>query len=276
MSSVPALYTALVDDAGLFPPSRLPMAAALDRHRRDATAAHPVLTHRFLCPASQLHSLRAHLGDDERIRLGIIGDTGIDRVGPAFDEVAADGRISVETVEVALPPTAGAGEVRAAVSRLADVDAQVFVELSRAPGWRDALQTVAAAGLGAKVRCGGVRADLFPTQEELAAFVTAAVDAGLACKATAGLHHAVRYRDPLTGFDHHGFLNLLLAVSRAVQRAPDADVVRVLAIDDACALAGAARAVTEPVARATRDVLVAYGSCSTTDPVADLTALDLI
>ena len=106
--------------------------------------------------------------------------------------------------------------------------------------------------------------------------LVAAVDAGLACKATAGLHHAVRHRDPLTGFDHHGFLNLLLAVSRAVQRAPDADVVRVLAIDDAGSLVGAARAVTEPVARATRDVLVAYGSCSTADPVADLTALDLI
>ncbi|HEX6257520.1 MAG TPA: hypothetical protein VFZ70_17050 [Euzebyales bacterium] len=276
MSSVPALYASLVDDAGLFPPSRLPMPAALDRHRDDVAAAHPVLTHRFLCPASQLDVLRAHLAKDEEIRVGIIGDTGIDGLRPALDEVAFDDRVRVETVEAALPPGAGPAEVQAAVARLAAVDAQVFVELPRAPGWRDALQTVATAGLGAKVRCGGVRADLFPTQEELAAFVVAAVDAGLACKATAGLHHAVRHRDPLTGFDHHGFLNLLLAVSRAVQGAPDADVVRVLAIDDAGSLVGAARAVTEPVARATRDVLVAYGSCSTADPVADLTALDLI
>jgi hypothetical protein len=275
MRTVPALYAALVDDAGLFPPSRLPMPAALDRHRHDVAAAHPVLTHRFLCPASQLDDLRAHLGDEE-IRIGIIGDTGIDGIGPALVDVGVDDRVHVETVEVALPPTASSAKVPAIIARLADVDAPVFVELPRTAAWQESLQVVATAGLGAKVRCGGVRADLFPTREELAAFVIAAVDAGVACKATAGLHHAVRYRDPLTGFDHHGFLNLLLAVSRAVQRASDADVVRVLAIDDASSLADAARVVTEPVARATRDILVAYGSCSTTDPVADLSALDLI
>ena len=37
---------------------------------------------------------------------------------------------------------------------------------------------------------------------------------GVPVKATAGLHHAVGYHDPATGFDHFGFLNLLLAIHR--------------------------------------------------------------
>ena len=56
------LLAGLVDDAGLFPPEQLPMAAALARHRADEAAGHPMLTHRFLCPASRLGELRAELG----------------------------------------------------------------------------------------------------------------------------------------------------------------------------------------------------------------------
>ena len=35
-------------------------------------------------------------------------------------------------------------------------------------------------------------------------------------KCTAGLHHAVRHRAADTGFEHHGFLNVLLAVAAAL------------------------------------------------------------
>ena len=43
------LTSALVDDAGLFPPEELDMALAVARHRRDRAAGSPVLTHRFVC-----------------------------------------------------------------------------------------------------------------------------------------------------------------------------------------------------------------------------------
>jgi hypothetical protein len=52
------LYTALVDDAGLFPPTSLHMDEALKRNRRDLERGSEVLTHRFLCPASRLERLR--------------------------------------------------------------------------------------------------------------------------------------------------------------------------------------------------------------------------
>ena len=47
----------------------------------------------------------------------------------------------------------------------------------------------------------------------------ACVDRGVAVKCTAGLHHAVRHTDPATGFEHHGFLNVLLAASALAEGA---------------------------------------------------------
>src|SRR5688500_3949482 len=95
--SVPRLFTALVDDAGLFPPERLAMADAVARHRADAARGHPVLPLRFLCPASRLHELAGQLGEDEAIRVGVVVDTDLDRL------LGVDARLDIETVEVPLP-----------------------------------------------------------------------------------------------------------------------------------------------------------------------------
>jgi hypothetical protein len=99
------------------------------------------------------------------------------------------------------------------------------------------------------------------------------VVADLPFKATAGLHHAVRYTDPETGFTHHGFLNLLLAVAAALSKG---EVEEVLAATDADALADAAKAMDHDTARAVRRLLVAYGSCSISTPLADLVELGLL
>lgn len=275
MRRVPALLAALVDDAGLFPPEQLSMDRAVARHRADAAAAHPVLTHRFLCAAGRLADLRSELTDDV-LRLGLILDTGPAGVDAAVAAVRAEPRLRLETVEVALPATDVAGAARTHVPRLATVDAPVFIELPRAPGWRAALEVVASAGVGAKVRCGGVDAALFPSAAELAAMVTAIVAAGVPWKATAGLHHAVRHRDRRTGFDHHGFLNLLVAVSRAVDGGTEDGVTAALAIDTGSALAAEVRVAGDAVGARARRSLVAYGSCSTSEPIADLDALGLL
>jgi hypothetical protein len=134
-----------------------------------------------------------------------------------------------------------------------------------------------AAGLrGAKVRCGGARADLFPSPEELAAFVCACFEHGVPFKATAGLHGAVRHADSQTGFVHHGFLNLLLAAVRAVSGAPLEDVAAVLASTDGPALVAEARAVSGRDLSAARLLFRAYGSCSTSEPVEEATRLGLL
>lgn len=275
VTRVPALLAALVDDAGLFPPELLPMDRALARHRADAAAAHPVLTHRFLCAAGRIDELRSELSDAP-LHLGLIVDSDPSVAGAAVATVRADARLRLETVEVALPAGDAAEAARAHVPMLASLGAPVFVELPRAPGWRAALDVLAAVGVGAKVRCGGVDAALFPSAAELAAMVTAIIAAGASWKATAGLHHAVRYRDRGTGFDHHGFLNLLVGVTRAVDGGSEDDVVEALEIDAGPVLAAEVRAAGEVIGARARRSLIAYGSCSTSAPIADLDALGLL
>jgi len=289
------LLAALVDDAGLFPPEQLPMAEALARHRADEAAGHPMLTHRFLCPASRLGELRKELasagprdvgggqaGSNVQassrrtgpLRLGVIADTGVDGLAAVQAEVTAEPAVALETVEVAAP---SAGAVTAALDAVAGVETAVFVEGPRDPGW---VATLAArrgpGGLrGAKVRCGGATADMFPSPEELAAFLCACADGAVTFKATAGLHGAVRRRDEATGFVHHGFVNLLAATARAAAKAPAADVAGALASTDGRALVAELQGLPERTVVLTRSLFRAYGSCSTSEPREEAAALGL-
>ena len=276
--TVSRLFTNLVDDAGLFPPEKLPMDAAVVRHRADESAGRPVLTQRFLVPAGALDELRERLRPDERWRIGLIVDVGLDKLSALLATVDTDERLTLETVELRLP----GGDPRAAVEQVVAVVGErpgthTCVELSPAtPGWKDAMAAVVERGLTVKVRCGGIKAHLFPTAAQLAAFLTAAARQRVPFKATAGLHHAVRYRDPTTGFTHHGFLNLLVATARAVDGAGQAEVEAALLIDDGTELAARARGLPADTADLARRRFLAYGSCSTSEPVQDLADLGLV
>ncbi|MFC4899688.1 hypothetical protein ACFQVD_35505 [Streptosporangium amethystogenes subsp. fukuiense] len=256
------LFRGLVDDAGLFPPTGLPMAEALERHRNDLAGNDPVLTHRFLCPAGRLEELRDHLTFP--IRLGLIMDTP---VLPPLDDL--DG-LAVELVEV----RQAADETPQAVSERLTAGlpggARLFVEVpldGRGSLPRD------GSGPGLKFRCGGLTADAFPGAADLGALIAHCAEYGVPFKATAGLHNAVRHFDSALGVDRHGFLNLVLAVCAAVE---GRDPVPVLKLTDVGELVRLARAVPQETATRARKLLVSYGSCSTSTPIEDLTALGLV
>jgi hypothetical protein len=272
------LLSALVDDAGLFPPESLPMPAAVARHRADEAAGSPMLSHRFLCPASRIAELRDELarsGDGGPLRLGVILDRGLDGRAAAQAEVAAEPLLVLEMIEVAAPSAEAVGDV---LEALVGVEPAAYVEGPRSPDWVKTLATWDRPGglRGAKVRCGGARAELFPPPEELAAFVCACAEHRVPFKATAGLHGAVRHRDEQTGFVHHGFLNLLVGAVRAVSGAPVAEVATVLASTDGPALAAEARALPGRAIVLTRSTFRAYGSCSTSEPLAEAAHLGLL
>ncbi|GAA3748105.1 hypothetical protein [Streptomyces tremellae] len=277
-----ALLAHLVDDAGLFPPTALPVAEAVARHRRDQTAGHPMHTLRFLVPVGRLDGLRAELGSADRLRLGLIadaagpGDAG-ERLRAALAAVADDERLETALVEAPLTVfgTDPARAVPAVLAATADAGVPVFLEPA-APRGVDALLAAVqgTAGVGAKLRCGGLRAEQFPSPAEVAHFVTACARAGVPFKATAGLHHAVRHRAGQTGFTHHGYLNLLLASALAAAgpgaMAPVLHALETTSADD---LARGLAAVPAPAVAAARTLFVSYGSCSTRTPVSEARTL---
>lgn len=259
-----ALLAALVDDAGLFPPTGLAMPAALSRHAADLSDETGVLSHRFVCPVARFDELVAAL--ERPISLAAI--TSIERASleALSERVRADERLELAGIE------------GLAAGDLGDLEAEVpvFVEVPLKKKWRPLLDELATAGLSAKVRCGGLEADLFPTREELGSFLAACASAGVSFKATAGLHHALSYLDPATGFSHHGFANLLLAACRAADGGGEEDVVAALGLSDPVALVEELEAVGPELAGRARGLFVSYGSCSTSEPLEDLEQLGLL
>ncbi|WP_113701428.1 hypothetical protein [Nonomuraea lactucae] len=251
------LYTALVDDAGLFPPTSLHMEEALARHRRDQERGSQVLTHRFLCPASRLDGLRRESFVPQRIGL-IIDVPDI----PPFED------LPVDIVEMRLPDDMSVGALARRLAGRLPPDVRLFVEVPARRVTGDVPD-----GVGLKVRCGGLSADAFPPVEHLAAFIRSCVERGIPFKATAGLHHAVRHFDPSLGVDRHGFLNLVLATCEAVEQRDPAVALRTT---DVGRIVQFALAVPTDTAERARRLLVSYGSCNTSAPVADLRALGLI
>ena len=97
--------------------------------------------------------------------------------------------------------------------------------------------------------------------------------AGVGFKLTAGLHHALRRTAPDTGFEEHGFLNVLAATARAVAGDEPSTVATVLGHREAAPLL-AILAEADP--REVRRRFTSFGSCSISDPVSDLRSLGLI
>jgi len=288
--AINTLFRALVDDASLFPPGNLPMPQALPEHRRHRAGLYAHLLGRFLCPSSRLAELGELLPADTPaagLRLGIIQDTGLADLPGTLEAVAADSRLDLAGVEIPISPQTdqaeAAHEILLKLAELAELlrgrdgsEAPTFVELPREHGWRDALGLISARGAGVKLRTGGLVAEAFPTELEVAEFIRACVAEGAAFKCTAGLHHAVRHRDPKTGFEHHGFLNILVATATAVDGGRVDDLAAVLAEQDPTELVDATGRVNTPAADQTRQHFVGYGSCSFDQPVDDLTGLGLI
>jgi hypothetical protein len=277
--AVSPLLAALVDDASLFPPGNMPMSTAVKEHRHHRTGDYADLVGRFLCPASRLDELQAELVDDDRFAVSLILDTGLERLPDAVSASADDSRLRLTAIEVPIgvdgDPAAAAHEAVRAFSQLTD-DIAAFVELPRIAGWRDALSLVAARGYGVKLRTGGLVADAFPSEIEVAEFVRASVTEGAPFKCTAGLHQAVRHGDQHSGFEHHGFLNILLATHAATEGGSVDDLIEILASKETAALVATTLGVDASAAAAIRSSFTGFGTCSVDEPVDDLAALGLI
>lgn len=275
------LFTALFDDAALFPPGNAPLVRALPAHlgHRDGTSAD--LVGPFLCPASRLDELRAVLGDETSLDLAVVVDTGTGGLADAVTLVAADGRLDLRGLEIPLRAEHDLGTAaRRTAAAIIDAgppdQATIFVEVPRGDSTGAALDVLAEYDLAAKLRTGGAHAHACPTEREVAAFVIACIDREIVFKCTAGLHHAVRSTDAQTGLEQHGFVNLLLAVSVALAGGDHELVAAELADRDPGAVARRAGALSGERATQIRRWFRSFGTCSVHEPIDDLVALKLL
>jgi hypothetical protein len=255
------------------------MDRAVAEHLAHLAGPYSWLVGRFLVPASRLAELQATLDKGDHLRVGVVMDTGAAGVAEAVAGVYEDRRLFLSAVEIPLSPEADqAAAAHRALQELARLPEGVsaYVELPRVYGWRDALSLIAARRRGAKMRTGGLTAAAFPTELELAIFIHACIEEAVPFKLTAGMHHAIRYHDERTGFDHHGFLNALVATCDAVQGASVSRVADVLGLRSPDEVLERLHGTSEDTLDAARGRFVAFGCCNVTEPIDDLLTLGLI
>jgi hypothetical protein len=268
----------VVDDAGLFPPEALDMASALARHRSDQAIPNPVLSQRFVCPVGRFAELQQQLDDGDRIQVIALAPA-VQQTEAGVVSLEADDRTHVAALETSLPAD---GQHKEQALEVIDQIAaarphlEIFVEVGLGLALEADLDLLQRHGHAAKVRCGGVHRDLFPLPSDLARFVRHAIGRKVPFKATAGLHHAVAHHDVCTGFDHFGFLNLLLAVAAAQKGASTAEVEHTLVEGDPSVVLEHITGLTTHDARDVRAAFNSIGSCSTSEPIDDLWRLGLI
>ncbi|HEY0889848.1 MAG TPA: hypothetical protein VGE38_09580 [Nocardioides sp.] len=271
------LFDGLLDDAAVFPPGNLPLAEAVPAHQEHRRAPYAALVGAFVVAAADLDALSDATRELEGALAVSLTVPAPDAVGAALRRAAGVRGVRLVGVEVAVPAAVAPGTVvrtldDALDDAVGDRDLRVFVELPRDERRDRLVEKLSDSPYLAKLRTGGVRADLHPGEAELAAAVTGLVAAGVPFKATAGLHHAVRSTDLATGFEQHGFLNLLAATAAARAGADCRDVADVLAQREEAAVVAAVRGADPAV----RELFCSFGTCSIVDPVADLARLGLL
>src|SRR4051794_11667908 len=155
-----ALFAHVIDYAGLFPPSSLPVNDAVENYREYKGGAFGWMLGRF-----------------------VVDEGRLDAIPPDLDRHLA---VLAEHDHA----RATAVEAKSVVTASKPVYCEVAIEQ---------LDLVADAGSFAKVRTGGITPGAIPSSEALATFIHACARLRLPFKATAGLHHSIRSVQALTG-----------------------------------------------------------------------------
>ncbi|WP_336922540.1 hypothetical protein [Aquipuribacter sp. SD81] len=276
------LLRRLLDDAAMFPPGNAgPRDAVAARAMYEDSWFAPLLGD-FVVRADRVPELLAALrlaGDDgprEPLPVAVVVPGGLDDVAAAV-RAGDDPALRLAGVEV--PLGAAAPDTVLLLRTGMEVPDGVALVVEPSPGLDPAatMPVLGEAGVHAKLRTGGVTSAGFPATQVVARFVREAVRAGVPFKATAGLHNALRHRDEDTGFEHHGFLNLLAGTAAALLHdADEDDVHRLVTATAPEPLLDLLEPLDEAQQAAVRAAFTSFGTCSTVEPVEDLAGLGLL
>lgn len=305
----------LIDYAGLFPPASLAMSPAVANYQAYSQSEFSWILGRFILPAARLEEfedalvklpplpaegqahwgLSALLGADAAADLNRIEEFNARRAARHSLKAA-----KVKSVEVRITTS---GEIER-LSRIIPQELETYFEIpwlgatisnamrpeASSDTVHDCISAICSYGRRAKIRTGGETAEKFPPPESVIDFIELCRTANVPFKATAGLHHPLRSRHRLTYQPDspsgimHGFLNVFLAA--AFVRAGMGRTLTIELLREQSA--GAFRFDSEGVEWRNRQLSVrdisasrqsfsiSFGSCSFTEPVADLHSLHLL
>ncbi len=294
MHSLRALLAGAIDYAGLFPPASFDMISAVRNHDSYLQSKHSWALGRFIVPVPRLPEFEKAIGelpgcDKARRELSALVGAELKQDVPAiinFNNRHKTKGTVISTVELKASSVNEIGAITTAIPSTLTTYVEIPISQDPAP----LIAAIHGAGLRAKVRTGGITEDAFPSTADLARFIHACAKAGVAFKATAGLHHPLRARYRLTYEPNSpqgmmfGFLNVFVAAGAAYAGGNVEDVAAVLEEQDITAFnfngggfSWRSYHIDEAnVASLRSEFAISFGSCSFTEPVQDLQSLGLL
>ena len=310
MPGLRAFMEHLIDYAGLFPPAQLPLDQALANYTRYLHEPESWILSRFIVPAAQLEALRPHLRTQpDRLPLTALGRASLtpdefqDGVEEDVRAIVALRRsvgmqATLDVFEVRLPPMEHYPvDMLAAVARRLEGAGKLtpFFEPPTGADRDAALKATveaivtynsrASIAAGLKLRCGGVEAAAFPSTAHVALAIEMSRDAGIALKATAGLHHPIRRFDASVQTKMHGFFNVFGAgILAHVHRLARPEIQTIVEEEKAAHFKFVAdafawqnlKATADEIAALRQNALISFGSCSFDEPRDDLRKLGFL
>ncbi|MFZ0323432.1 MAG: hypothetical protein WAN48_04780 [Actinomycetes bacterium] len=272
VSTLAGLTDHLIDDAAVYPPGNAPLAEALGAHRGYRDSPLEPLVGPLLLPASSIATVLDLVEVADDLAIGVVADHGLGSLVQARDLLADQRWLRPVQYELRLPAEHLVRAVELTLDAL-EFTALTFLELPGSPELVDALDVVSDDGVEAvKFRCGPQPADV-PDARQLATFLHGCAVRRLPFKLTAGLHRALPHTDAATGAHQHGFLNTLAATASALDGGSVQDAVSLLSTSNTGPLLEALSAASVP---SLRSVYRSLGSCSISEPFADLSELGLV
>ncbi|MGA8743050.1 MAG: hypothetical protein WB561_17820 [Terracidiphilus sp.] len=282
MTAIETLLAGLIDYAGLYPPAALDMRSAVSNYLTYRRGPHAFALGRFVVSLDRIPELRSAAGGSfSEMKLSVIvpADTALDALprvlGDDFGLAALEFKINrgaeIERINTRVP-----------------THHDCYFEIPIGDHHEELLDAVAACGARAKLRMGGVIAEAFPTAKTTAMMLKALADRHLPFKATAGLHHPVRSRHPLTYESDapsgmmHGFVNLTCAAALLYFGGTEVEALRTLEeegpgawrMEPDAIRCEAFRWTTDQISEARKKFMISFGSCSFTEPIRDLEVLE--
>ncbi|MEP7382149.1 MAG: hypothetical protein ABI910_10715 [Gemmatimonadota bacterium] len=295
-AAIRALLSGVIDYAGLFPPASLDLATVAANYAAYRSSDDGWALGRLVVPAARLEELaglaRAIWQHHPMTQGGsrtpwlisaLVGaDHGADADRISAFNAAYGAHACVDSVETKGDAPDVIRELGARFAAL-----RQFVEIPLGEELETLLHIIGEIGAFAKVRTGGVRADAIPSTAEVARFLRGCADAGIAFKATAGLHHPMRGEYSLTyeadspRGTMFGYLNVFVGAVRAREGASLEELCRVLEARRMSAFGRGGLATTDALDVPSRDAIasarasfaLSFGSCSFREPLDDLASL---
>lgn len=277
------VFTGIIDYAGIFPPAALSMSEAVANYSEYRQGPDRNTLGRFVVSENRLPELVdtascAGIGTGWPLTV-VMAPGSATLAGRLRNAVnlAANCGMTIAAVEI---PIAGGDEVAEIATAVPD-GIECYVEVPHTVDPEPVAALAAAAGIGIKIRTGGIVPDAFPESGVITRFLAAAVRHRVPYKATAGLHHPVRGEYRLTydaGSATHtmnGFMNLLGATAALVE-GDDSGALAIIDTDGSLISAAdgavrfGAKAIADDDLAAARRLFRGFGSCSFTEPVGEL------